>query len=143
MISAETTSRGVCSRPRWENLAMNSWQIKLGRFSENSNAAPLALSIRASAGVSERARMESPGGDAVGGGSGQGGKSACLPRFKIGGASEQGGVLCVCDCVGGGGAADCAAWDCGEDALCAFTAIGALRNRARSPQPKQLNLPPK
>ena len=86
---------------------MNSWQIKLGRFSENSNAASLAFSIKVSGGFSERVGAESAGCDAAVGGSGQGGKSACLPRFKIGGASEQGVVLCVCDCVGGG-----------EDALC-------------------------
>ena len=47
MISAETTSRGIsCSRPRWVNRDMNSSQIKLGSFSENSNAASLALSIK-------------------------------------------------------------------------------------------------
>src|ERR1700685_277661 len=118
MISAETTSRGIsCSRPRWVNRAMNSLQIKLGSFSENSNAASLALSIKDSAGLSERVGTESAGGDAAGGGSGQGGRGGCMPRFKMG-TSEQGGVLCACDCVGDGGAeaADCAGCDCGEDA---------------------------
>jgi hypothetical protein len=110
---------------------MTSWQIKLGRFSENSKAAALALSIKASEGLSERVRVESAGADAVGGGSGQGGRSCCLPRFKMGGASEQAGVLWDCDCVAGGGAeGDCAGCDCGEDPLCAVRAIGALRTRA-------------
>src|ERR1700683_2540110 len=113
MISAETTSRGLSSRPRWENLAMNSWQIKLGRFSENSNAASLAFSIKVAGGFSERVGAESAGCDAIGG-SGQGGKSACLPRFKVGGASEQGGVLCFCDCGGGGGGPRCGAAACGQ-----------------------------
>jgi hypothetical protein len=89
---------------------MNSWQMKLGSFSENSNAATLALSIK----VSERVGTESAGGDATGGGSGQGGRGGCLPRFKMGGASEQGGT---CDCVAEGDAegAVCAG-DWGEDA---------------------------
>ena len=80
--------------------------MKLGSFSENSNAATLALSIK----VNERVGTESAGGDATGGGSGQGGRGGCMPRFKMGGASEQGGA---CDCVGGGDAegADCAVWD--------------------------------
>src|ERR1700722_19983346 len=111
MISAETTSRAIsCSRPRLVNRAMNSWQIKLGSFSENSNAASLALSIKDSVGVSAGVGTESAGGDAAGGGSGQGGRSTCLPRFKMGGASAQGGLLCACDGVDGAGAeaADCA-----------------------------------
>src|SRR3974377_772906 len=112
---------------------MTSWQIKLGRFSENSKAASLALSIKASAGLSERVGMESAGADAASGGSGQGGRSGCLPRFKMGGASEQAGVLSDCDCVACGGAeADCAGCDCGEDPLCAFRKIGALKTRTSS-----------
>jgi len=89
---------------------MNSWQIKLGSFSENSNAATLALSIK----VSERVGTESAEGPATGGGSGQGGRAGCLPRFKMGGASEQGGD-CDCDCDAGGDA-EGAGCDCGEDA---------------------------
>src|ERR1700683_177587 len=111
MTSAETTSSGISSvRPRWVDRAMNSLQIKSGSFSENSNAASLAFSIK----VSERVGTESAGGDATGGGSGQGGRGGCVPRFKMGRTSEQGGS---CDCAGGGGAegADCAGWDCGED----------------------------
>jgi hypothetical protein len=52
---------------------------------------------------------------AAGGWSGQGLRSGCLPRFKIGGASEQGGA---CDCVAGGDAegADCAGCEFSEDA---------------------------
>src|SRR5271167_3554976 len=104
MISAETKSRGIfSSRPRWVNRDMNSWQIKLGSFCENWNAACLALSIKASAGVSERVGTESAGDDASGGGSGQGGRAGCVPRFKVGGASEQGGVPCSCDWATGGG----------------------------------------
>jgi hypothetical protein len=117
---------------------MTSWQIKLGRFSENSKAAALALSIKASEGLSERGRMESAGADAVSGGSGQGGRSGCLPRFKMGGASEQAGVLW--DCVAGGVEADCAGCDCGEDPLCAFREIGALRTRASSAPLRQVDL---
>src|SRR5580700_11380573 len=111
MISAETTSRGISlPRPCWVDRAMNSWQIKLGSFSENSNAATLALSIK----VSERVGTESAEGPAAGGRSGQGGRGGCMPRFKMGRTSEQGGS---CDCVGGGGAegADCVGCDCGED----------------------------
>ena len=71
MISAETTSRGISfSRPRWVNRDMNSSQIKLGSFSENSNAASLALSIKDSAGPNERVDTESAGGYAAGGGVG-------------------------------------------------------------------------
>src|SRR5271169_4464744 len=103
MISADTKSRGIfSSRPRWVNRDMNSWQTKLGSFSENWNATPLALSIKDSAGVSERVDTESAGRDAAGGGSGHGGKAGCAPRFKVGGASEQGGVLCCCDWPAGG-----------------------------------------
>src|SRR5215469_3497175 len=143
MISAETTSRGVSSRPRCLYRAMTSWQIKLGRFSENSKAAPLALSIKASEGFSERVRMESAGADAASGGSGQGGRSRCLPRFKMGGASEQAGVLWDCDCVAGGGAeADCAGCDCGEDPLCASREVGALKTRESSTPLRQLDLRP-
>src|ERR1700739_1333141 len=87
--------------------------------------------------------MESAGADAASGGSGQGGRSGCLPRFKMGGASEQAGVLRDCDCVAGGGAeADCAGCDCGEDPLCAFREIGALRTRASSAPLMQLDLRP-
>ncbi len=90
MISAETTSRGISSsRPRWVNRDMNSSQIKLGSFSENSNAASLALSIKDSAGLSERVGTESAGGDAAGGGSGQGGRAGCVPRFKMGGRRSK------------------------------------------------------
>jgi len=122
---------------------MTSWQIKLGRFSENSKAAPLALSIKASEELSERVRMESAGADAAGGGSGQGGRSGCLPRFKMGGALEQAGALWDCDCVAGGGAeADCAGCDCGEAPLCAFREIGALKTRASSTPFRQLDLRP-
>lgn len=118
---------------------MTSWQIKLGRFSENSKAAPLALSIKDSKGLSERVRMESAGAD--GGGSGQGGRSGCLPRFKMGGASEQAGVLWDCDCVARGGAeADCVGCDCGEDPLCAFREIGAVKTTASSTALRQLHL---
>src|SRR5215472_16531707 len=124
MISAETTSRGFSSRPRCLCRAMTSWQIKLGRFSENSKAAPLALSIKDSKGLSERVRMESAGAD--GGGSGQGGRSGCLPRFKMGGASEQAGMLWDCDCV--------------EDPLCAFREIGAVKTTASSTALRQLHL---
>src|ERR1700680_2589126 len=114
MSSAETTSRGISSRPRLLNRDMSSSQTKLGSFCENSNAASLALSIKDSEGVSERVGAESAGCDASGGGSGQGGRAGCLPRSKMGGASEQGGVLCACDCVDGAGAGDCAGCDRGE-----------------------------
>jgi len=66
---------------------MNSWQTKLGSFCENWNAAALALSIKASLGVSERVGASSAGG------SGHGGGAGCAPRFNVGGASEQGAVL--------------------------------------------------
>src|SRR6201984_398747 len=136
-------SRGVSSWPRCLYRAMNSLQIKLGSFSENSKAASLALSIKASEGLSERVRMESAGAGAATGGSGQGGRSGCLPRFKMGGALEQAGVLWDCDCVAGGGAeADCAGCDCAEDPLCAFREIGALRTRASSTPLRQLDLRP-
>src|ERR1700678_494229 len=103
MISAETVSRGIfSSRPRWVNRDINSWQTKLGSFWENWNAASLALSIKASEGVSERVGPESAGRDAAGGGSGQGGRAGCVPRCKMGGTSEQGGVLCACDWAAGG-----------------------------------------
>jgi hypothetical protein len=105
---------------------MNSLQMKLGSFSENSNAATLALSIKGSERVGTES-AEGPavggaavggpaaGGPATGGWSGQGLGAGCLPRFKMGGASEQGGA---CDCVAGGDAegADCDGCDCGEDA---------------------------
>ena len=79
---------------------MNSWQTKFGSFWENWKAASLALSIKASEGVSERVGAESAGRDAAGGGSGQGGKAGCVPRCKIGGTSEQGGfVLWAGDCA--------------------------------------------
>src|SRR5271155_4219871 len=143
MISAETTSRGVSSWPRCLYRAMNSWQIKLGSFSENLKAASLALSIKASEGLSERVRVESAGAGAASGGSGQGGRSGCLPRFKMGGALEQAGVLWDCDCVAGSGAeADCAGCDCGEDPLCAYREIGAFRTRASSTPLRQLDLRP-
>src|ERR1700739_1890441 len=125
MMSAETVSRGISSRPRWENRDMTSWQIKLGSFCENSKAVSLALSIKASEGFSERVGLEAAGGGASGGGSGQGGRAGCAPRFKMGRPLEQGGVLCGCDCVEGDG--DCAGCDC-EDGLCACRGPGALRN---------------
>ncbi|MGA8489536.1 MAG: hypothetical protein WB711_03880 [Terriglobales bacterium] len=81
---------------------MNSWQTKLGSFCENWNAASLALSIKGSEGVSELVGAESAGRDAAGGGSGQGGGAGSVPRFKMGGASEQGGVLGACDWAAGG-----------------------------------------
>src|SRR5580704_273720 len=140
MMSAETTSRAISSRPRWVYRDMISWQIKLGSFSENSNAASLALSIKASEGFSERVGVEAAAGGASGGGSGQGGRVGCVPRFKMGRPSEQGGVLCGCDCVGGGG--DCAGCDFCEDAVCACREIGALRNSARSTSSRQLDLQP-
>src|SRR5580704_18655613 len=136
MMSAETVSRGISSRPRCVNRDMTSWQIKLGSFCENSNAASLALSIKASEGFSERVGLGAAGGGASGGGSGQGGRGGCVPRFKMGRPLEQGGVFCGCDCAAGGG--DCADCDC-EDALCACREIGAPRNSARSTS-RQLNL---
>src|SRR4029077_7875167 len=144
MMSAETTSRGISSRPRWVNRDMTSWQIKFGSFCENSNAASLALSIKASEGFSERVGMEAAAGGASGGGSGQGGRVGCVPRFKMGRPLEQGGVLCGCDCPEGGGAegADCVGCDCGEDAVCACGEIGALRKSARSTSSRHLNLRP-
>src|SRR6516162_9183288 len=103
MTSAETRSRGTfSSRPRWLNRDMNSWQTKLGSFCENWNATSLALSIRGSAGVGERIGAESAGRDGAGGGSGQGGGAGRVPRFKMGGPSEQGGILCTCDWAAGG-----------------------------------------
>src|ERR1700730_19071730 len=123
MMSAETTSRAISSRPRWVNRNMIPWQIKLGSFSENSNAACLALSIKASEGFSERVGMEAAGGSASGGGSGQGGRAGCVPRFKMGRPLEQGGVLCGCDCAEGDGAEVAV---CGEDPLCACREGGAL-----------------
>src|SRR5208282_5531598 len=120
---------------------MTSLQIKLGRFCENSNAASLALSIKGAEGFCECVCVESAGADAAGGGSGQGGRSGCLPRFKMGGASEQAGALW--DCVSCGGAeADCAGCDCGEDPLCALREIGALRMRASSTPLRHLALRP-
>jgi hypothetical protein len=71
--------------------------MKLGSFCENWNAASLVLSIKASEGVSERVGTEFAGDDATGGGSEQGGRAGCAPRFKVGGASKQGGVLCSWD----------------------------------------------
>src|ERR1019366_2438269 len=97
MISAETKSRGTFSpRPCWVNRAMNSWQIKLGSFWENWNAASLALSIKGALGGSEGRGTESAGSDSAAGGSGQGGRSGCPLFFKVG-TSEQGGVLGACD----------------------------------------------
>ena len=120
---------------------MTSLQIKLGRFCENSNAASLALSIKGAEGFCERACAEFAGADAAGGGSGQGGRSGCFPRFKMGGASEQAGVSWDCDWVaGGGGEGDCAGCDCGGDALCTSREIGALRTRASSAPLGQLDL---
>src|ERR1700685_3694458 len=104
MMSAETTSRGVSSpRPRWVKRDMTSSQIKLGSFSENSNAASLALSIKGSAGLGGRVDTESAEGNAAGDASGQGGRAGCLPCFKKG-SSEQAGILCACDWVVGGAA---------------------------------------
>jgi len=105
---------------------MNSLQIKSGSFSENSNAASLALSIK----VSERVGTGFAGGDTTGGGSGQGGRGGCMPRFKMGRTSEQGGS---CDCVEGGGAegADCAGCDCGGGAWAPRTLVWWMRKSAR------------
>ena len=95
---------------------MTSLQIKLGRFCENSNAAALAFSIKGAEGF--RAGDGPEGAPAEGDGSGQGGSSGCLPRFKIGGASEQAGVLSDCESVTGRGVeGDCAGCACGEDGL--------------------------
>src|SRR5664279_54754 len=103
MISAETKSWGTFSpRPCWENRDMNSWQIKLGSFWENWNAASLALSIKGALGGSEGLGTDSAGSDSAAGGSGQGGRSGCPLFFKVG-TSEQGGVLGACDWVAGGG----------------------------------------
>src|SRR5450755_3314966 len=103
MISAETKSWGTFSlRPCWVNRDMNSWQIKLGSFCENWNAASLALSIKGAEGGSEGRVTESAGSDSASGGSGQGGRSGCPLFFKVG-ASEQGSVLCSCGGVAGGG----------------------------------------
>src|SRR5271169_4754309 len=97
MISAETTSCGTFSpRPCWVNRDMNSWQIKLGSFRENWNAASLALSIKGAEGLSEGVGRESAGPDSAGGGSGQGGGAGCPLRLKVG-TLEQGGVLCSGD----------------------------------------------
>src|SRR5271167_3642523 len=105
MISAETKSCGTFSpRPCWVNRDMNSWQIKLGSFCENWKAASRALSIKGAEGGSEGRGTESAGSDSATGGSGQGGRAGCVPRFKVGGSSEQGGALGVCDWVACGGA---------------------------------------
>src|SRR5271157_2677342 len=99
MISAETKSWGTFSpRPCWVNRDMNSWQIKLGSFCENWNAASLARSIKGAEGGREGRGTESAGSDSAGGGSGQGGRSGCPLFFKVG-TLEQGGVLCACDCA--------------------------------------------
>src|SRR5580704_13427345 len=82
---------------------MNSWQIKLGSFFENWNVASLALSIKGAEGGSEGRGTESAGSDSAAGGSGQGGRAGCVPRFKVGGSSEQGGALGVCGWVACGG----------------------------------------
>jgi hypothetical protein len=60
----------------------------------------------------------------------------------MGRPSEQAGVLWDCDCVGGGAEADCVGCDCGEDPLCAFREIGALKTRASSTSLRQLDLRP-
>src|ERR1035438_6531316 len=102
MISAETKSWGTFSpRPCWVNRDMNSWQIKLGSFWENWNDASRALSIKGAEGGNGGLVTESAGSDSAGG-SGQGGRSGCPLFFKVG-TSEQGGVLCACDWVAGGG----------------------------------------
>src|ERR1035438_1344300 len=93
MISAETKSWGTFSpRPCWVNRDMNSWQIKLGSFCENWNAASLALSIKGAEGGNGGLVTESAESDSSGGGSGQGGRSGC-PLFLKVGTLEQGGVL--------------------------------------------------
>ena len=76
--------------------------MKLGSFCENWNAASLALSIKGAEGLSEGVGPESAEPDSACGGSGQGGRAGCVPRFKVGGSSEQGGVLCACNWVGDG-----------------------------------------
>jgi hypothetical protein len=119
---------------------MTSLQIKLGRLCENSNAASLALSIKGAEGFCERVGGAPAGADAAAGGSGQGGGSGCLPRFKMGGASEQAGAFWDCDSVAGGGAeGDCAACDCDGDALCAFRETGVFRTRASRTPLRQLD----
>src|ERR1019366_2854708 len=96
MISAETRSWGTfCPRPCWVNRDMNSWQIKLGSFWENWNAASLARSIKGAEGGSGGLVTESAGSDSAGG-AGQGGRSGC-PLFLKVGTLEQGGVLCAGD----------------------------------------------
>ena len=97
MISAETKSRGTFSpQPCWVNRDMNSWQMKLGSFFENWNAASRALSIKGAEGGNEGRATDSAGSDSSGDGSGQGGRSGCPLFFKVG-TSEQGGVLGACD----------------------------------------------
>src|SRR5271165_4169859 len=97
MISAETKSCGTFSpRPCWINRDMNSWQIKLGSFCENWNAASLALSIKGAEGGRAGVGTDSAGSDSACGGSGQGGGAGCPLRLKVG-TLEQGGVLGVCD----------------------------------------------
>src|SRR5271157_539693 len=117
MISAETKSWSTFSpRPCWVNRDMNSWQIKLGSFCENWNAASLARSTRGAEGGSEGRGTESAGSDSAGGGSGQGGSAGCVPRFKVGGSSEQGDALGVCDWVACGGVGSPSLADADESA---------------------------
>ena len=72
---------------------MNSWQIKLGSFWENLEAASRALSIKGALEGSEGGGAESSGPDSADGGSGQGGRVGCVPFFNVGSSLEQGGVL--------------------------------------------------
>jgi hypothetical protein len=86
--------------------------------------------------------VESAGVGAATGGSGQGGRSGCLPRFKMGGALEQAGVLGDCACVGEGGAEADGAGSNRENPFCAFREIGAFRTRASTTPLRQLDLRP-
>src|SRR6185369_2270788 len=104
MISAEIKSCSTFSpRPCWLKRDTCSWQMKFGSFCENWNAASLARSIKGAEAGSEGLATGCSGLDSVGGGSGHGGKGGCVPRVNVGGPSEQGGVLDVCDCVACGG----------------------------------------
>ena len=97
-----------CPRPCWVNRDMNSWQIKLGSFWENRNAASRALSIKGAEGGSGGLVTESADSDSACGGSGQGGRSGCPLFFKVG-TSEQGGVLGAGDWALAGGVAKASA----------------------------------
>ena len=140
MISAETKSWGTFSpRPCWVNRDMNSWQIKLGSFCENWNAASLALSIKGAEGGSEGRGTESAGSDSAAGGSGQGGRSGCALFLKAG-TSEQGGVLGACDWVAGGGVGSLSLAEADESGSGDELPSGS--GMARENGPINLRLPP-